>query len=524
MRKYWVAIASSLLTGLLVMGGLALAQAPGIINSYVGVCNPDFPDRCVKPNPDGSVNVSGSISATSAATATSSAPTYSEGVSEPLSQTLSGSLRVDCTSGCSGGGSQSNASSGVATSSDNNKSVSWLYGFNGTSWDQLQVDASKYLKVAVQAGTAVIGHVITDSGSVVAATQSGSWNVGQSGSPWGVTGSGSAGSPATGVVTVQGIPSGSPVAGNVTFLGSAAINLGSGTIGTGTQRMTVATDQGALPAWGLGATAAAVPSGAQYTAANKSGNLTGLVMGSANDLTVGGAGTAGSASGGVLSVQGVASMTPVQVSQATASNLNAQVTGTGSAGSPASGVVTVQGIASGTPQTINLTQIGGNSISVGSGTNGTGVQRVTIATDQGGIAALGTGATGSAVPSGAQYQGMNVGGNLTGLITCNAVAKYDASTSGSTQLVALQSGQTIRICGYTFLAAGTVNVKLVYGTGSNCVTSPSDITPAYQLVAQAGLVDREQNWQGLATAASNALCINASGAVAVQALVYYTQF
>lgn len=40
-------------------------------------------------------------------------------------------------------------------------------------------------------------------------------------------------------------------------------------------------------------------------------------------------GTAGSASADVITVQGVASMTPVQVSQATASNLNATVVGTG---------------------------------------------------------------------------------------------------------------------------------------------------------------------------------------------------
>jgi hypothetical protein len=50
-----------------------------------------------------------------------------------------------------------------------------------------------------------------------------------------------------------------------------------------------------------------------------------------------GPGTAGSASGGVLSVQGVASMTPVQVSQATASNLNAQVVGAGASGAAVSG-------------------------------------------------------------------------------------------------------------------------------------------------------------------------------------------
>jgi hypothetical protein len=44
-------------------------------------------------------------------------------------------------------GTTSNASSAVATSSTNIPAVSYLYGFNGTTWDQLQVDASKNLKV-----------------------------------------------------------------------------------------------------------------------------------------------------------------------------------------------------------------------------------------------------------------------------------------------------------------------------------------------------------------------------------------
>lgn len=50
-------------------------------------------------------------------------------------------------------GSTSNASSGVATSSTNVPTVAYNYGFNGTTWDQLQVDASKFLKVVVQATT-----------------------------------------------------------------------------------------------------------------------------------------------------------------------------------------------------------------------------------------------------------------------------------------------------------------------------------------------------------------------------------
>jgi hypothetical protein len=73
--------------------------------------------------------------------------------------------------------------------------------------------------------------------------------------------------------------------------------------------------------------------------------------------TVSGTGTAGTAATGVLTVQGITSMTPIQVSQATASNLNAAIVGTGSAGTAATGVVTIQGIASMTPVQVTATPI-----------------------------------------------------------------------------------------------------------------------------------------------------------------------
>lgn len=62
------------------------------------------------------------------------------------------SVSVDGTNNVAG--SVSNASSGVATGSTNVPNVSYNYGFNGTTWDQLQVDASKNLKVAITPNTA----------------------------------------------------------------------------------------------------------------------------------------------------------------------------------------------------------------------------------------------------------------------------------------------------------------------------------------------------------------------------------
>lgn len=63
-------------------------------------------------------------------------------------------LKVNCATGCAGG-TTSNAGSAVATSSTNGASVSWLYGFNGTTWDQLQVDGSKFLKVVLPSNQSI---------------------------------------------------------------------------------------------------------------------------------------------------------------------------------------------------------------------------------------------------------------------------------------------------------------------------------------------------------------------------------
>lgn len=135
---------------------------------------------------------------------------------------------------------------------------------------------------------------------------------------------------------------------------------------------------------------------------------------------------------------------------------------------------------------------------------------------------------GTAVPSKPIYLGAatgpTTGGLLTGLIQCDSKAIYDASTNGSTELVALSSGKSIYICGKTIFAGGTASVKLIYGTGTACATGSNNLTPAFPLIAQTGLVDPSPFYRGSKTAVSNALCINSSAGVAVQAEVYYTQF
>ncbi len=91
----------------------------------------------------------------------------------------------------------------------------------------------------------------------------------------------------------------------------------------------------------VGPTGSPVPLSADYQGLNNGGTFIGAIGDSSGRTIVAGAGTAGSATGGVLTVQGVASMTPLLTA------------GTGTAGSAATGVLTVQGITSMTPILVN---------------------------------------------------------------------------------------------------------------------------------------------------------------------------
>jgi hypothetical protein len=135
-----------------------------------------------------------------------------------------------------------------------------------------------------------------------------------------------------------------------------------------------------------------------------------------------------------------------------------------------------------------------------------------------------TGVTGAAVPPKAIYYGEQASAGLAGHVGCDSSVVYDAATLGSTQLVALVTGKTIYVCGFVLFSAGTANVKLNYGTGAACATGTTAMTPAFQFTAQTGVAYGNSEGYVAKTAASNALCVNSSAAVAVQALVSYAQF
>ena len=140
--------------------------------------------------------------------------------------------------------------------------------------------------------------------------------------------------------------------------------------------------------------------------------------------------------GGALKVDGSASTQPVSgtvtanqggawtvaatqsgtwnVSQATASNLNAAVVGVGSAGTASGGVLTVQGAASMTPllvtpaanSSVNLAQVNGVTTLAGAGASGTGAQRVTVSQDSTTLAGAAPGTAGAASANVVTVQGV----------------------------------------------------------------------------------------------------------------------
>jgi hypothetical protein len=109
-------------------------------------------------------------------------------------------------------------------------------------------------------------------------------------------------------------------------------------------------------------------------------------------------------------------------------------------------------------------------------------------------------------------------------IYCTASAFYDASDSGNIQVVPApsQSSGAIYICSYALMAGtNAVNVGLTYGTGTNCGTGNTKVTPAWQLAANGGIVEPIANFNGLYLPIQKALCVTSSAGQAHQARISY---
>lgn len=123
------------------------------------------------------------------AVASCTAPNHTSvpaGIPVPIAVDPNQKLCVNATVSASIVGTQSNASSGVATSSTNLQSVSWLYLFNGTTWDQAQDDGSKNLKVNCAVGCSAGALSNASDAVATSSTNAGSlgFNYGFNGTTW----------------------------------------------------------------------------------------------------------------------------------------------------------------------------------------------------------------------------------------------------------------------------------------------------------------------------------------------------
>jgi hypothetical protein len=141
----------------------------------------------------------------------------------------------------------------------------------------------------------------------------------------------------------------------------------------------------------------------------------------------------------------------------------------------------------------------------------------------------GIGATGSAAPADAIYLGGSSGGNLTGLVICNAHAFAHITSATDTLLVQGIASESVKICGVLYHFAGTaaqvVYIENTASANANCSSTKTQITGAATGNSTAPSTDGFYNstWGGLVNTSGNGVCINTSGTGNVDVDIWFTQ-
>lgn len=274
-------------------------------------------------------------------------------------------------------------------------------------------------------------------------------------------------------------------------LGGVLASAGSGTNGTGVQRVTIATDDTLMSTINTSL-------GTINTSINADPNYSGVI----------GAATAPTR---MVVNGGVYNSTPPTLTNGQSASLQVS----------AAGRLQVDAT---TNQTVNVAQINGVTPLMGAGNTGTGSPRVTISTDQAALPTHGHGAAGSAAPSGATMAGARSGANMVPIPASTATVPISMSTATTTQHVALSGSTQTYVTSLFIVSAGTTNVTLVYGTGTNCGTGTTSLTGAIPLVANAGLSIGSGLGGVIVVPAGQALCITNSAGVQISGMLSYSQY
>jgi hypothetical protein len=195
---------------------------------------------------------------------------------------------------------------------------------------------------------------------------------------------------------------------------------------------------------------------------------------------VSGQGTAGTAATGVVTVQGIASMTPIL---STLSAETTKVIGTVNQGTSPwviSGSLTAN-------QSVNVAQVAGTTAATGSGVLGAGTQRVALATDSPGVITPGPAAIANSIPTipSSQYPGNNTAAAVP--ITASATG----TTGATTATLAGVASKTTYLCGFSIRATATA-AAVGNATVTGTVTGTLNFSQFTQALAT-GMVPLEPN-------------------------------
>jgi hypothetical protein len=470
--------------------------------------------------------------------------------------------------GSAGGGGGSNASVGSTGASVPGSAtyVGVNVGGNLTGWDGAvkQATAANLNATVVGAGTAGTANagVVTVQGiasmTPVQVSQATASNLNAA-----VVGTGTAGSAAGGILTVQGVASMTKLlvtpdsvalpanqSVNVSQINGVTPLMGNGVTGTGSPRVTIASDNtafsvnatlaaettkviGTVRVASGGIASGAIASGAVASGAYASGSIAAGAM--VDLLTVigsksGGTGATNSLlAGGVYNTSAPTLTNGQQAALQFDVNGNLKITG-GSAGgtSLADEGTFTQGTTNTTPAGCLFTSSVVNLTTGQAGAVRCTNDRMMLVSDPLLLAAAQAGtATNGSAPSASS---IGVGGNGSGAtgglqrlqIICDQHAFFD-STTQLTTLVAGVSGRKIYICGYIVSTGATAtNIGLTSGTGTNCASTSVAITPVYKLLANDSRGANSPTWNGLITLANgDNLCQSASAANDHQVEVWY---
>lgn len=510
MKRFLIAVLAIVLSSPPIV---SFSAPPPNISQTVGVCDPNFPKRCVAPNADGSVNVSGTITAalgafqpastyaTLAVTTTSARVALPAGADVVIYNTGTAVAYVQLGSG----------SVVATTSNDAIQPGSWIEFATGSNVDLAAITSTGSTSLVISGGSGLA-----------------------SGSGGGSGGSG-------GTVNLTGINGTAPGITNPLNIayGESADITGTFTNATQSTAITATNGDGYGTALvsinGTYGTATATFSGSDDGGANFYSIQCARVDGSA--LETGYTTLTNTNRQWVCPISGNDSIR-VQSSAVASGTVNARISissvpYTPSAISVPAGVSVTGGsvgllagaAAIGTVGIVNGGDIAEGSTTDTAATNGTSTATAIALLKAQLIAQQSTAPVAVKIDQTTPGTTNAVAAlvNTAGVaVQATASVPVNISTATTTQLVALSSGKAIYVTSLPVIAGGTGNITYEYGTGTACATGTTALTGPLNLTAQSGIGPSSS--VQLVVPASNALCVLTSAAVQMSGWVSYAQF